>query len=119
MDWSSAGGSITSTHNVHIHQMGNLVAGDIYYLYTQIGDQYIADRLRDTCIWGLGTFNRVDGEFSFGKAGWGTEQFFHSDGLQDNNLPWDGGIWKGHIPWAVACVLLNCAEDIPDSFFGE
>ncbi|MBN1997222.1 hypothetical protein JW935_06710 [candidate division KSB1 bacterium] len=119
LKWSSCGGSVTSTHNVHIHQMGNLVAGDIYYLFTQIKDPYIADRLTDTCIWGLGTFNRFPGDFGFGGEGWATEQFFHSDGLQDDNTPWDGGVWKGHLPWASACVLMNCAEDIPDEYFGE
>ncbi len=118
MNWSSSGGSITSTHNPSIHQMGNLAAIDIYYFYQQTNDQYLAERLRDTCIWGLGTFNCYDGEFGFGKTGHGTEQFFYSDGLL---LPWwnawDGGVWQAYLTWAPACVLLSSAEDIPDAFF--
>ena len=118
--WSSCGGSVTSTHNVHIHQMNNLVVDDMYYLYQQLGeDAYIASRIKDTCIWGLGTFNRFDKEFGFGETGWGTEQFFHSDGLQDMNGPWDGGIWYGHLAWATSCVMAACASDVPDEFFGE
>ncbi len=117
LKWSSAGGSITSTHNVHIHAMGNLVAGEIYYFSTKLPDQYIADRLRDTCIWGLGTFNRFDGEFGFGKTGWATEQFFHSDAVQDVNEPFDGGVWYDFLPWSAACILLNVTENIPNRFF--
>ncbi len=118
LDWSSCGGSITSTFITTIHQMGNLVAGELYYLYTQLGDPYIASRLRDTCIWGLGTFNRFDNEFGFGKTGMATEQFFYTDGLCCPWWqPWDGGVWEANLPWAAACVLLSCAEDIPDEFF--
>lgn len=32
---------------------------------------------------------------------------------------WDGGVWEAYLPWAPACVLLSCAEDIPDQFFAE
>lgn len=118
MNWSSQGGSITSTYITTIHQMGNLVAGDIYYLYIQLNDEYIADRLRDTCLWGLGTYNRFDNDFGFGKEGMATEQFFYTDGLCCPWWnPWDGGVWEADLPWAAACVLLDCASDIPDSFF--
>ena len=120
MNWSSCGGSITSTFITTIHQMGNLISGEMYYLYRQLEDPYITDRLKDTCIWGLGTFNRFDNEFGFGTTGMATEQFFYSDGLCCPwNRPWDGGVWEENLPWAAACVLLSCAEDIPDSFFGE
>jgi hypothetical protein len=118
MNWSSGGGSITSNHNPHIHPMGNIIAGELFYLYEQTGDRYIADRLRDTCIWGLGSFNTKDNDFGFGKTGHSTEQFFYSDGIL---LPWwrphDGGVWEANLPWASACPLLSCAEDIPDDFF--
>ena len=120
MNWSSAGGSITSSHNVSIHQMGNLVAGEMYYFYTQTQNPYIASRLKDVCIWGLGTYNTKDKDFGFGKTGEATEQFFYTDGLV---LPWhtawDGGVWEASLSWASACVLLSCAEDIPDVYFGE
>jgi len=118
MNWSSCGGSITSNYNVSIHQMGNLVAGDMYYLYQKTGSDYIAQRLRDVCIWGLGTYNTFDNDFGFGKTGQATEQFFYTDGLVlPWPGPWDGGIWAASLSWASACVLLSCAEDIPDEYF--
>lgn len=118
LNWSSCGGSVTSVHNPHIHPMGNLAAGSMYYLYQQTGDEYIGQRLRDTCIWGLGIFNRFDGEFGFGLEGMATEQFFHTDALLlPWWRPWDGGVWEAYLPWAPGCILLSCAEDIPDEFF--
>jgi len=118
LNWSSCGGSITSTHNLHIHQMGNLITEEMYYAYQQTKDPYILSRLKDTLNWGLGTFNRHNGQFGFGKKGCATEQFFHTDGIQDdpNRTP-DGGIWKHYLSWAAACVLLSSAADIPDEYY--
>ena len=118
MKWSSSGGSVTSTHNVHIHQMGNLIAEEIYYVYEQTGDDYILSRLKDTLNWGLGTYNVEDNHFGFGKKGWATEQFFHTDAVQDNPARIeDGGIWPDYLPWAASCVLLSSAVDIPDQYY--
>lgn len=118
LKWSSSGGSITSTHNPSIHQMGSLVAGDIYYLYQQTKDPYIKARLKDTCIWGLNAYNVHDNYLGFGKKGMATEQFTYTDGVVlPWPHPWDGGIWEANLPWAAACVLLACAEAIPDEFF--
>jgi hypothetical protein len=118
LNWYSCGGSITSSHNIHIHQMGNLIAEEMYYAYKFTGDEYILNRLRDTLNWGLGTFNLEDGYFGFGKKGWATEQFFHSDGIQDDPRRInDGGIWPDYLSWAASCVLLSTSEDIPDEFY--
>ncbi|UCE06628.1 MAG: hypothetical protein JSW07_00890 [bacterium] len=120
LQWSSSGGSITSTHNPSIHQMGNLVAGDMYYFYQLTNDSYLKERLKDTCIWGLNAYNVYDGYLGFGKKGMTTEQFTYTDGVVlPWPHPWDGGIWEANLPWAGACILLSCAEDIPDEFFGE
>ncbi len=118
MNWSSSGGSITSTHNIHIHQMGNLVAEELYYLVQLTDNPYYKARLRDTVIWGLGTHNRSDGYFGYGLRGFVTEQFFHSDGVQDDieRIP-DGGIWPDFLPWASSCVLLSTIADIPDEYY--
>lgn len=120
LEWCSCGGSITSTHNPHIHPMGNLVAGELWYVYTQTKNNYYAQRLQDTCIWGLSTFNTHNFNFGFGGLGFETEQFFHSDALL---LPWwkkwDGGIWEAYLPWASGCVILNATEQIPDDFFTD
>jgi hypothetical protein len=118
LNWASSGGSITSSHNIHIHQMGNLIAEEMYYVYKQSGDSYILSRLKDTLNWGMGTYNIDDGYFGFGKKGWATEQFFHSDGKQDDpNRIVDGGIWKDYLSWAAACVLLSSCADIPDELY--
>lgn len=118
LHWCSCGGSVTSTHNPHIHPMGNLIAGEMYYIYTHTQNEYIAKRLKDTCIWGLSTFNSPRMQFGFGEIGFQTEQFFHTDAIL---LPWwkkhDGGIWEAYLPWASGCIILNAAEDIPDDFF--
>lgn len=120
LEWCSCGGSITSTHNPHIHPMGNLIAGEMYYIYMHTRNEYISQRLKDTCIWGLSTFNSPSIDFGFGESGFQTEQFFHTDALL---LPWwkkhDGGIWEAYLPWASGCIILNAAEDIPDDFFVE
>ena len=118
LGWQSCGGSITSSHNIHIHQMGNLIGFELYYLYKQTNDDYIYRRLKDTLNWGLGTHNPEDNYFGFGKKGWATEQFFHTDGIQDDSsrIP-DGGIWFSYLSWAAACVLLSTAEDIEDEYY--
>ncbi len=118
LNWSSSGGSITSTHNPHIHPMGNLIAAEMYYLWQQTKDEYIYNRLKDTCIWGLGCFNRFHNEFGFGKTGYSTEQFFYTDALVCPWWrPWDGGVWEANLSWASACYILSAADDIPDEFF--
>ena len=58
------------------------------------------------------------GALGLGTEGMATEQFFYTDGLCCPWWnPWDGGVWEADLPWAAACVLLSCAEDIPDEFF--
>jgi len=98
--------------------MGNLIAAEMYYLWQQTKDEYIYNRLKDTCIWGLGCFNRFDNEFGFGKTGYSTEQFFYTDALVCPWWrPWDGGVWEANLSWASACYILSAADDIPDEFF--
>lgn len=118
LGWPSCGGSITSTHNIHIHPMGNLVVEEFYYAVKLTGDPYLESRLRDTLNWGYGIFNRFDGEFGFGKRGWATEQFFHSDAIRDDlSRKPDGGIWPAFIPWAASCALLSTCAAIPAEYY--
>lgn len=118
LGWQSTGGSITSTYLPMIHPMGNIVAGETHHVWRETEDPHLASRLRDTCVFGLGIFNREDGEFGFGLRGQATEQFFNSDALICPwNRPWDGGVWEASLPWAAASVLLSAAEEIPDRFF--
>lgn len=118
LDWKSAGGSITSSHNIHIHQMGNLIVEELYYAFLKTGDSYLKARLEDTLNWGLGTFNTNGNDFGFGRPGWATEQFFHSDGVQDEaTRVGEGGIWPDYLSWAASCVLLSIAANIPDELY--
>lgn len=120
LGWPSSGGCITSSHNIHIHQMGNLIAEEMYYVFLQTGDKHIKSRLKDTLNWGLGTHNPSDNYFGFGKRGWATEQFFHSDGRQDDpKRIEDGGIWYDYLSWAAACTLLSTAVEIEDDYYYE
>lgn len=118
LNWPSSGGSITSSHNIHIHQMGNLICEEMYYVYEQTKNPYILARLKDTLNWGLGTHNSETYDFGFGQRGWATEQFFHTDGKQDDPTRIvDGGIWYDYLSWAAACCLLSCSLDIPDELY--
>ncbi|MGL5540505.1 MAG: hypothetical protein ACRDBX_02595 [Erysipelotrichaceae bacterium] len=111
LQWSSCGGSITSTHNIHIHPMGNLILEEMQYVVEHTQNEYFMNRMQDTLQWGLQTFNTDSFSFGFGKLGWATEQFFHTDAVQDDpNRVEDGGIWSDYLPWGAACILLSlCA----------
>lgn len=118
LNWPSCGGSITSSHNIHIHQMGNLVCEEMFYVYEKTKDPYILSRLHDTLNWGLGTHNSEVFNFGFGSRGWASEQFFHTDGKQDDvRRVVDGGIWYDYLSWAAACCLLSTSLDIEDKYY--
>lgn len=111
-DWSSAGGDITSVHNIHIHPMGNLVAEDIYFYYKMTGDNYFYDRVRDTVLWGMQAYNREDGEFGFGKRGWMSEQLYHTH-VDYQHGGDDGGAWQVFLPWGNGSILSSLSGEIP------
>ena len=118
LKWPSCGGSITSSHNIHVHQMGNLIAEEMYYAYKLTQDPYILSRLNDTINWGLGAYNNGDERWGYGKKGWATEQFYHTDGVQDyEDRISEGGIWKDYLSWAAACVLLSSVSNIDDEHY--
>ena len=117
LKWASCGGSITSSHNIHIHPMGSLIAEEIYYAYLISNDKYIASRLKDTLNWALGSYNDGDPRWGFGAPGHTTEQFFFTDGCQDTLDEGVGEIWKDHLSWAASCILFSCVADIPDEYY--
>jgi len=118
LNWSSSGGSITSSHNIHIHQMGNLVCEEMFYVYEKTKNPYILSRLKDTLNWGLGTHNSEYYDFGFGTRGWATEQFYHTDGKQDDvTRAVDGGIWYDYLSWAAGCCLLSSSLDLDESLY--
>ena len=118
LDWSSCGGSVTSTHNIHIHPMGCLIVEEIYYAYTVTQDEYLLERLKDTLNWSLGAYNNGDERWGYGKRGHTTEQFYHTDGVQDyGDREGEGGIWPDFLSWAASCILFACVADVPQELY--
>gem|GEM_PF-3246598 len=104
LDWKSIGGNVASTCNIHLHPMSNMILDELWYVYEKTGDPYYKSRYEDSFKFGLECINLKEGEFGFGKPGWGTEQFFHTDAIQGQGPP-DGGIWVRFLPWATAAIL--------------
>jgi hypothetical protein len=113
LGWSSCGGTVTSTANPHIHPMSTSILDEYGYAERLTGDRYIRQRLDDTLAWSLQCHNRHAGEFGFGKEGWMTERFCHSEGLLLEQHP-DGSpasVWFCYLPWAAGCVLEGLCGD--------
>ena len=105
--WSSCGGSITSVTNPHIHPMSSSVLDEMYYYLRFREDGYIRSRLKDTLLWSCQCHNTFDGEFGYGKTGWMSERFCHSEGLLTEKWP-DGSpasTWFALMPWACGSIL--------------
>ena len=118
--WSSCGGSITSVTNPHIHPMSSTVLAEMAYYLENREDAYIRGRLEDTLLWSCQCHNTFDGEFGYGKVGWLSERFCHSEGLLTEQWP-DGtpaSTWLVLMPWAggsllegiVPLILLNSGK---------
>ncbi len=109
--WSSCGGSITSVCNPHIHPMSSSVLDELVYCADQTRDPYIRSRLTDTLLWSCQVSNTRDGEYDYGKTGWMSERFCHSEGLLTETYP-DGSpasTWFALMPWACGCILEGLA----------
>lgn len=105
--WSSCGGSITSVTNPHIHPMSSSVMDEMHYYLSKREDAYIRSRLEDTVSWSCQCHNTYDGEFGYGKKGWMSERFCHSEGLLKERYP-DGSpasTWFALMPWACGSIL--------------
>ena len=111
--WSSCGGSITSVTNPHIHPMSSSVMDEISYYLRFRDDGYIRSRLNDTLLWSCQCHNTFDQEFGYGKTGWMSERFCHSEGLLTEKWP-DGSpasTWFALMPWACGSLLEGLAGD--------
>ena len=111
--WSSCGGSITSVCNPHIHPMSSSVIDELLYYTGQRNDEYIRSRLQDTVLWSCQVSNTRDGEYDYGKTGWMSERFCHSEGLLTETYP-DGSpasTWFALMPWACGCILEGLAGE--------
>lgn len=105
--WSSCGGSVTSIANPHIHPMSATVIDELHYYIDKTGNKYFAKRLDDITKWCCQTYNTFDKEYDFGKIGWMSERFCHSQGLLTQK--YDNGklasTWFCLMPWASASIL--------------
>ena len=111
--WSSCGGSITSVCNPHIHPMSSSVIDELLYYTERRKDDYIRSRLEDTARWSCQVSNTRDGEYDYGKTGWMSERFCHSEGLLTETYP-DGtpaSTWFALMPWACGCILEGLAGE--------
>lgn len=109
--WSSCGGSITSVVNPHIHPMSSSVIDEMIYYTGWVEDEYVSRRLEDTILWSCQTYNTYDGEYGYGKKGWMSERYCHSEGLLKETYP-DGSpasTWFALMPWAAGCILEGLA----------
>ena len=111
--WSSCGGSITSVTNPHIHPMSSSVIDEMKYYLRFREDSYVRGRLEDTVLWSCQCHNTRDGEFGYGKTGWMSERFCHSEGLLTETWP-DGSpasTWFALMPWACGSILEGLTGD--------
>ena len=111
--WSSCGGSITSVTNPHIHPMSSSVLDEMAYYLRFRDDPYVRGRLEDTLLWSCQCHNTRDGEHGFGRTGWMSERFCHSEGLLTETWP-DGSpasTWFALMPWACGSILEGLAGD--------
>lgn len=114
--WSSCGGSVTSVANPHIHPMSSNIIDELLYCAENTKDDYIRDRMLDTVGWSCQTYNTFDGEYDFGKKGWMSERFCHSEGLVYETYS-DGSLattWFCLMPWAVGSILDGLSGDYWD-----
>ena len=115
--WSSCGGSITSVTNPHIHPMSSSVMGEMVYYLKYREDDYIRERLNDTKLWSCQCHNAFDKELDYGKKGWMSERFCHSEGLLTETYP-DGApasTWFALMRWACGSILEGLTGEVWDS----
>jgi len=103
-DWSSSGSRVTSTHNAHIDAYGGSFLEDALYYVERTGDGYFLGRLKDSVAWARQAYNFREAEYGWGKAGWVTEQFYHTYDRY-HHPEGDGTIWQAYFPWAAGALL--------------
>lgn len=111
--WSSSGGSITSVTNPHIHPMSSSVLDEMIYYLSKQEDPYIQSRFMDTLLWSCQCHMTEDKEYGYGRKGWMSERFCHSEGLLTEHYP-DGRIastWFALMPWACGSILEGLTGD--------
>ena len=113
LGWTSCGGCITSVTNPHIHPMTASIVDELLYFLRAREDAYVRARLTDLIGWCCQTYNTFDREYDYGKRGWMSERFCHSEGLLTERYP-DGSpasTWFALMPWAGGCLLEGLCGD--------
>jgi len=112
--WSSCGGSITSVTNPHIHPMSSSIMNEMHYYLMLREDNYIHSRLKDTLLWSCQCHMKTDKEYGYGRKGWMSERFCHSEGLLTEHYP-DGtpaSTWFALMPWACGSILEGLTDNL-------
>jgi hypothetical protein len=116
--WSSCGGSVTSIANPHIHPMSSNIVDELLYYVENSKDKYVKERMVDVIAWGCQTYNTYDKQYDYGKKGWMSERFCHSEGLVCEKYS-DGSLastWFCLMPWASGSILDGLAGDYWDRY---
>ena len=110
-DWSSSGGRVTCTQNVHIHARATLLLeGAIYYLKHR-KNEYFELRIKDAFDWAKQAYNRTPKEYGWGKEGCLPEQYYHTYDYYHNPVG-DGTTWEAYFPWAAGELIGTLALEI-------
>ncbi len=103
-DWSSSGSKVTSTPNVHVDAYAGLLLEDIDYYLQHRPDDYFQQRVDYAVAWAQQAYNRTEAEYGWGKAGWVTEQYYHT--YESYFTPdGDGTVWVAYFPWTAGALL--------------
>ena len=92
--------------------MSSSIIGEMMYYLEEREDDYIKSRMEDTKLWSCQCHNTSDGEYGYGKTGWMSERFCHSEGLLTETYP-DGSpasTWFALMPWACGSILEGLAQ---------
>lgn len=118
LSWSSCGGSVTSVANPHIHPMSNNIVDELLYFVENTEDRYVKDRMIDTIDWGCQTYNTYDREYDYGRKGWMSERFCHSEGLVSQKYSYGSfaSTWFCLMPWASGSIIEGLAGDYWDKY---
>jgi hypothetical protein len=87
--------------------MSSSVMDEMVYFLSRQDDEYIRSRLEDTLLWSCQCHMIADREYGYGRKGWMSERFCHSEGLLTERYP-DGlpaSTWFALMPWAAGSIL--------------
>ena len=74
-------------------------------------DPYFQQRLEDAMAWARQAYNRTEAEYGWGKAGWVTEQYYHTYETYFTEEA-DGTVWVAYFPWTAGALLAAYALEM-------